>query len=1251
MGFSAFAGGGNITSLATKTTNLFCSSIGCPTLGSLGISIPNIIKMFHSTSEKITTDIKDISLQTNTYNKVIPEVFGKVRIAGNIFWQSDITKTSVYHPQKTTKNGTQSAYTEYFLRSSFAIAICKGEVDEIKNIYADNEPISASNYNIQIYLGNAEQKSDPTMQSYLGADIPAFRDLCYVVFNDFPMEEFGNRIPNFTFDVIRNKNFIEENSMENLVKSIHIIPGSGEFVYDTITQRKKNGYYINGVFYETSKATILNNHTTSENTNAVDSLNDLLNTFPNIEYVSLVVSWFCDNLNSDVANVYPACESRSINTLPDEWIVAGKNRLTANLVGLDIEGNIRYGGTPSDICVKRYAQEIKRRGLKLCIYPMMMVDVDDKPWRGHMQGSPDKIHNFFIKDNGYNQFIKHYVNLLKDEIDVIIIGSEMKELTSVYDETNNCYPAVDEFCNLADEIRQIVNVNTKITYASDWSEYHHDGRGNYNMDKLWANENIDFIGIDAYFPLTDKSSTSYDIEEIKNGWKSGEGYDYYYEDNERTIKKSLSEEYAWKNVEWFYNNYHYNSDGAITEWKPKMKKIWFTEYGFPSVDCCSNQPNVFYSKGSYDSAFPRNSKGNVDFKAQRLAITASELAWQNSECVERMFLYTWDARPYPVFPNLSSVWADTDCWKYGHFLNGKTGFSKLSMIISYLCRKAGLGEDEFDTTLLSDDIIEGYVLDNKYTILQHIKILSTAFSFDSYIENGKIYFKSLKNTNTYEIDENDILIENIEKYNDIISHNNENQVFNKPSFFVKNNSNFSIPSCVEVLFLDVEKNYTTSTARAKDNTNKNSSSSYSISVSIPMNLSQAQEIAWKILDNFINQNNSLLLKLPISYIYISPLDTIKLKINNENFIFRVNGISIVDKNYLILTGYSIIENEDILKNLEYNILTGDNYSNDLNITTNYISKTNFELYELGNIKNDVATDTFSIHCAIWSDDENWDGASIYYSTDNENNYNFLSSVRTETTIGQLLSMDSVFLNTNNIQNNLNVNNYVLPVFLDVNTEIIVSIPDENNKLVSITDEKFSKLENIILIGEEIIAFRDVEQIDKNKFKLSYLLRGRFNTENSINNHQIGERVIILDNDFFTIDLPITQKNNDIYIKVISTNESLLNVDAKKITPKAKSIMDYEPRNLDITTMINKDIKISYSPRKAYKVADMSNVELPNKNIISIYDKNDNKVRTIKLQEAKSMFYTTSMQKNDFGCIVNQNEIYFKVDNIIKVYSR
>ena len=63
-----------------------------------------------------------------------------------------------------------------------------------------------------------------------------------------------------------------------------------------------------------------------------------------------------------------------------------------------------------------------------------------------------------------------------------------------------------------------------------------------------------------------------------------------------------------------------NPNGATTAWVPGSKPVWFTEYGFASVDGCSNEPNVFVDAATSDSAFPRQSRGRVDFMAQRVAI-------------------------------------------------------------------------------------------------------------------------------------------------------------------------------------------------------------------------------------------------------------------------------------------------------------------------------------------------------------------------------------------------------------------------------------------------------------------------------------------------------------------------------------------------------------------------------------------------------------------------------------------------------
>jgi hypothetical protein len=70
---------------------------------------------------------------------------------------------------------------------------------------------------------------------------------------------------------------------------------------------------------------------------------------------------------------------------------------------------------------------------------------------------------------------------------------------------------------------------------------------------------------------------------------------------------------ANKQLRWWWSTQHravydtgsgWAPQGPQTEWVPKSKPIIFLEYGVPSVDKATNQPNVFYSPSSTQSGTP-----------------------------------------------------------------------------------------------------------------------------------------------------------------------------------------------------------------------------------------------------------------------------------------------------------------------------------------------------------------------------------------------------------------------------------------------------------------------------------------------------------------------------------------------------------------------------------------------------------------------------------------------------------------------
>lgn len=110
----------------------------------------------------------------------------------------------------------------------------------------------------------------------------------------------------------------------------------------------------------------------------------------------------------------------------------------------------------------------------------------------------------------YRRFILHYAHLCvaADGVASFCIGSEMRGLTQIRG-VGNSFPAVDALRVLANDVRGVLGAAVKIGYVADWSEYFgyqpQDGSGDvfFNLDPLWADANIDFIGIDNYMPVSD----------------------------------------------------------------------------------------------------------------------------------------------------------------------------------------------------------------------------------------------------------------------------------------------------------------------------------------------------------------------------------------------------------------------------------------------------------------------------------------------------------------------------------------------------------------------------------------------------------------------------------------------------------------------------------------------------------------------------------------------------------------------------
>ena len=112
--------------------------------------------------------------------------------------------------------------------ANFAVGLCEGPI-AASGASGRTERFSTRRRSPSALNSASEaQEADSLIVANEGGEAPAYRGTAYVVFERMPLADFGNRIPQLSFEVFRPVGGIEEH-----VRAVCVIPGSTEFGYDT----------------------------------------------------------------------------------------------------------------------------------------------------------------------------------------------------------------------------------------------------------------------------------------------------------------------------------------------------------------------------------------------------------------------------------------------------------------------------------------------------------------------------------------------------------------------------------------------------------------------------------------------------------------------------------------------------------------------------------------------------------------------------------------------------------------------------------------------------------------------------------------------------------------------------------------------------------------------------------------------------------------------------------------------------------
>jgi len=217
--------------------------------------------------------------------------------------------------------------------------------------------------------------------------------------------------------------------------------------------------------------------------------------------------------------------------------------------------------------IRQYAKELQHKGIKLMIKPQIWV------WRGQFTGhiSMDSEDQWKVLEESYSSFILMYAAIAEEtNAAIFCIGTELEKFVI----NRPVYWKI-----LIQKIKKVYK--GKLTYAANWDEF--------KRVPFW-NE-LDYIGIDAYFPLTAKKTPT--IEEFEAGWQP------HKIEIQKTQKK-------------------FNTP------------VLFTEYGYRSID--------FTGKKPWDS---KRITGSINLLAQKNGLQAIHNQFWKEDWFAGGFIWKW----------------------------------------------------------------------------------------------------------------------------------------------------------------------------------------------------------------------------------------------------------------------------------------------------------------------------------------------------------------------------------------------------------------------------------------------------------------------------------------------------------------------------------------------------------------------------------------------------------------------------------
>ena len=168
----------------------------------------------------------------------IPRLYGTARLGGAMIWAIGVSRTeSSEHAGRAARAARRSPSTAISPTSPSRCARARSPA--VRRVWADGRELDLNGIEMRVHVGQCRPSARPAISARQGAgNTPAYRGLAYVVFERLPLGDYGNRIPQIQFEVLRPVGRLRQD-----IRGVALIPGTTEYGLDPerVTKGTKPG--------------------------------------------------------------------------------------------------------------------------------------------------------------------------------------------------------------------------------------------------------------------------------------------------------------------------------------------------------------------------------------------------------------------------------------------------------------------------------------------------------------------------------------------------------------------------------------------------------------------------------------------------------------------------------------------------------------------------------------------------------------------------------------------------------------------------------------------------------------------------------------------------------------------------------------------------------------------------------------------------------------------------------------------------